>query len=116
LAKGDSSFSKINGLVNDRDLLFDGKADNIWSSTKLRTHDVISVKADEPRNEKMIDFAFQLNGMGNQKFHWKATVFEINDLLLLSDPIRHHHLPTQCLKESLPERKVTIKHQGSGNA
>jgi len=64
----------------------------------------------------MIHFVFQLNGMRHQKFHRKATVFEIDDLLLLSYPVGNHHLPTQPFKEGAPKGKVTIKHQGSGDA
>ena len=64
----------------------------------------------------MIHFVFQLRGMGDQKFHRKAAVFEIDDLLLLSYPVGNHHSPAQPLKEGAPERKITIKHQGSGNA
>jgi hypothetical protein len=54
--------------------------------------------------------------MGDQKFHWKTTVFKIDNLLLFSYPVGNHHLPTQPFKEGMPEGKVTIKHQGSGNA
>jgi hypothetical protein len=64
----------------------------------------------------MIHFFFQLHGMGDQKFHRKAAVFEIDDLFLLSYPVGNHHPPTQSFKEGVPEGKITIKHQGSGNA
>jgi hypothetical protein len=74
------------------------------------------MKAHESRDEKMIHFVFQLDGMGDQKFHREATVFKIDDLLLLSYAVGNHHLPTQCFKKSVPEGKVSIKHQGSGDA
>jgi hypothetical protein len=74
------------------------------------------MNADQSRDEKMIHFLFQLHSVSDQKFHRKTTIFKIDDLLLLSYAVRNHHFPTQPFKEGVPEGKVTIKHQGSGNA
>src|SRR5512135_2079050 len=54
--------------------------------------------------------------MGDQKFHRKATVLEIDEFLLVPYRAGNHHLPTQPFKEGAPERKEKIKHQRSGNA
>jgi hypothetical protein len=39
--------------------------------------------AHQSWDKKMVRLVFQLGSMGDQQLHWKATVFEIDDFLLL---------------------------------